>query len=124
MVTTEDSPYLNLEWQNDGSSDILPGQVASGFSVTVPEADNRYLNSHWTVFFADSDIASSVLVIDNTVTDDVDTTPPTVSVTLTPNVLWPPNRKMVLINADINVTDNSDLTPEVKLVSITCNEQI
>ncbi len=124
LITTEESPYLNLEWKNNGSSNILPGKVASGFSVTVPEADNHYLTGHWTVFFADSGIASDVLVMDDTVTDDVDTTPPTISVTLRPNILWPPNHKMVLINANVNATDNIDLRPEVKLVSITCNEQI
>lgn len=124
LITTEESAELNLQWQNDGSSDILPGQTLSGFSVTVPEADNRYLTGHWTVFFADSDIASNVLKIDNTVVDDVDTIPPMVSVTLTPNTLWPPNRKMVPIEASISVIDNSELTPDVKLVSITSNEQI
>ena len=90
LITTEESPYLNLEWRNNGSSNILPGKVASGFSVTVPEADNHYLTGHWTVLFADSGISSGVLVMDDTVTDDVDTTPPNISVTLKPNILWPP----------------------------------
>ena len=65
-IATEESPYLNLEWRNNGTSDILPGQVVSDFSVTVPEADNRYLTGHWTVFFADAGVASSVLEIDPT----------------------------------------------------------
>lgn len=123
-ITTEESPYLNLEWRNNGTSDILPGQVVSDFSVTVPEADDRYLTGHWTVFFADAGIASSVLETDDTVVENVDTTPPTLSISLTPDTIWPPNHKMVLINANISVTDNSDLTPEVKLVTITCNEPI
>ncbi len=67
LVTTEESKYIYLEWQNKGSSDILPGQVVSGFSVTVPQADDCYLTAHWTVFFADSDIASRRLVVDDTV---------------------------------------------------------
>lgn len=62
LITTMVSNKINLEWRNNGLSDILPGQVASSFSVTVPAADNRYLTSHWTVFFDDSSIASSVLV--------------------------------------------------------------
>jgi hypothetical protein len=52
----------------------------------------------------------------------VDTTPPQLTVQLSPTVLWPPNHKMVEIKASITVTDKCDPNPIVKLVSITSNE--
>jgi hypothetical protein len=52
----------------------------------------------------------------------VDTTPPDLSVTLSPNVLWPPDHKLVAITADVRVRDNFDPDPRVVLVSITSNE--
>lgn len=60
-----------------------------------------------------------------TATDDVqvsvvDTTPPVVKLSLSPNVLWPPNHKMVDIEASLHVEDCQATT--VKLVSITSNE--
>ncbi len=52
----------------------------------------------------------------------VDTTPPTIAVTLTPDSLWPPNHKMVPITASIQVSDICDPNPTVRLLSITSNE--
>ena len=51
-----------------------------------------------------------------------DTTPPSISVILSPNVIWPPNHRMVEITADIVVEDDVDTNPIVTLDSITCNE--
>ncbi len=51
-----------------------------------------------------------------------DTTPPALSVSLSPNVLWPPNHKFVPITANIQVSDICDPSPRVVLVSITSNE--
>ncbi len=52
----------------------------------------------------------------------VDTTPPTLRVSLSPNVLWPPNHSLVQVTATIEVTDTCDPNPTVELVSITSNE--
>ncbi|MHC4497999.1 MAG: GLUG motif-containing protein [Planctomycetota bacterium] len=50
-----------------------------------------------------------------------DTTPPEFSLTVTPDVLWPPNHKMVKITPSWEVSDNCDELPEVTLVDITVN---
>jgi hypothetical protein len=50
--------------------------------------------------------------------------PPTFSVSLSPNVLWPPNNKLVAIAANITVSDFCDAHPSVVLVSITANEPL
>jgi pimeloyl-ACP methyl ester carboxylesterase len=47
-----------------------------------------------------------------------DTTPPSLSVSLSPTSLWPPNHKMRPINASIRTSDACDAAPNVKLVSI------
>jgi hypothetical protein len=59
---------------------------------------------------------------DEVVVSIVDTEPPDVSLTLTPNVLWPPNHKLTTIVATLTVSDECDPDPSVTLVSITSNE--
>ena len=62
-----------------------------------------------------------------TVTDTVDatvmdSTPPSLGVSLSPDVLWPPNHKLMSIAASIQVSDSCDESPNVELVSIISNE--
>ena len=52
----------------------------------------------------------------------VDTTPPTISVTLSRYVLWPPNHRMVTISAEVEVDDICDPNPTFVLTSITSDE--
>lgn len=48
-----------------------------------------------------------------------DSTPPTLTISATPAVLWPPNNKMVKITVSINAQDNSNVAPTVSLVGVT-----
>lgn len=52
----------------------------------------------------------------------VDTTPPEINATVTPNVLWPPNHKYAEIKANVTAYDICDPSPEITLVSVTSNE--
>jgi len=52
----------------------------------------------------------------------VDTTPPELSIAVSPSVLWPANHKMIDIVATVTVLDNSDPSPTVVLESITSSE--
>ena len=54
----------------------------------------------------------------------VATLPLTLNVTLTPSVLWPPNNKLVHIEASIQVSGECGGTPTVELVSISSNESL
>jgi hypothetical protein len=59
---------------------------------------------------------------DTAVVTAVDTTPPEISVTVTPNFLWPPNHKYADIEVTVTASDNVDPSPTVTFVSITSNE--
>src|SRR5207253_1269171 len=48
--------------------------------------------------------------------------PPTVTLLLTPNTLWPPDHRLVGIDAQITVSDAIDPNPHVVLLSVTSNE--
>ena len=52
----------------------------------------------------------------------LDHTPPRLTVTLSPTVLWPPNHQLQDVAATLVVTDDHDPHPTVRLVSITSSE--
>ena len=54
--------------------------------------------------------------------DDDRTLSPTVDLSVSPNILWPPNHTFVEVTATLTVTDNCEKSPSVTLVSITSNE--
>jgi hypothetical protein len=70
VVPTEESNYLHLTWNADSAHSIAPGQTGDGFSVVLPNADNSYMNSHWTIVLADGTIYSGSLDPLNAVTGD------------------------------------------------------
>lgn len=52
----------------------------------------------------------------------VDTTPPELSVELSPDTLWAPNHKLKTLTATVVAEDICDANPEIRLVSVTSNE--
>ncbi len=55
----------------------------------------------------------------------VDTTPPSISsIMASPNILWPPNHKMVNVAINYNVTDNCTAQPACRISTVTSNEPI
>ena len=52
-----------------------------------------------------------------------DTTPPSISLNVSPDELWPPNHKMVPISVDVTVSDTCGTDPQYSLLSITSNEE-
>lgn len=110
-----------LQWRFPGYP--LPG-IQTGqtfrFSVTVPTYDAAYLTGHFSAGYADGKEPWYV----NGSMEKLDTTPPILSVTLTPSTIWPPDNKLISVTAAISVTDNYDPQPEIKLESITCNEPL
>lgn len=127
---------FDTEW-NSGVS-LLPGYTAT-FSVTTPtkgedfsyhplgnayfydKNKHGYLAGHYSYR---EDIPNGGNRVVSYPVELIDKTPPTLSITLTPSTLWPPNNKMVAVNATIVVNDDYDPEPEIKLVSITASETL
>jgi hypothetical protein len=59
---------------------------------------------------------------DNVTVTVIDTTPPEITASATPNILWPPNHKYVEVSINVTVSDKGDPSPTLKFVSITSNE--
>ncbi len=51
-----------------------------------------------------------------------DTTPPALSVSMSPDTLWPPNHKLTPATANITAADACDVSPAVSLLSAVSNE--
>ena len=110
-----------------GADHINPGTRSSVAEITIPAAYQSpgYLTSFGKVWLLDNNtrnpdgtvVTSAVIPF-----TQVDVTPPTLSFTLTPATLWPPNDKQVLVTATITVKDDYDPQPEIILESITANE--
>jgi Tol biopolymer transport system component len=51
--------------------------------------------------------------------------PPAIThLTATPNVLWPPNHRMVRVSVNVGVADDSDPAPVCRITEVTSNEMI
>lgn len=51
-----------------------------------------------------------------------DTTPPVVTLNATPNVIWPPDHKMVRIGVEVSAVDDTDPSPVISLVGVTVSD--
>lgn len=119
LMITEETDLVDMEWHSDGGpqGDIAPGATGT-FSVKTGRPADEYRTSNYDVTLGNSTHVAGPLE------PPTDTTPPTLSVALSPVTIWPPDRKMVTISASIAVSDNIDPHPVVRLVSITANEPI
>jgi hypothetical protein len=71
----------------------------------------------WTATDDSSNVGSAVQQV-----KVQDTTPPTLTLSLSPTEIWPPNHRMVKVTATITVADVCDPNPTVRLLSIVSNE--
>lgn len=108
-----------------GTPVTLPPATATDICDAHPVITNNapavFPLGNTTVTFSATDASGNSASGSTTVTV-VDTTPPTISVRVTPDTLWPPNHKMADITAMVTVSDICDAHPTVRLVSITSNE--
>jgi hypothetical protein len=117
-----DGDALTYQWK-EGNTVLASGTIPA---PTEPPTDADITLTHIfqpgvhtvTLFVSNGEVSSSedVLIIVE------DTTPPEISVSVNPNVLWPPNHKMVDIQAAVTIHDVGDPNPAWTLVSITSNE--
>jgi hypothetical protein len=120
LINPEETPTHIIDWgvANDSTPRLPVGLTLSGMSITLDKIDISHVTSHATIHFSNRPSTDDVTVP----MQRLDTTPPTLSVTLSPVTLWPPSDKLVPITATVTVKDDYDPSPEIKLESITANE--
>ncbi|MHC5060059.1 MAG: immunoglobulin-like domain-containing protein [Planctomycetota bacterium] len=85
--------------------------------------DTSTPGEYFVTYDATDDSGNSAVQLIRTVTVQAcNTNPPELSVSVSPEILWPPNHKMVHIICTVTATGNQGESPEVSLVSITMNE--
>jgi hypothetical protein len=99
-----------------GAATIVNDHTANG-----ADGSGSYPLGTTVVTYIAKDVSGNSATCMTTVTV-ADTTPPVIGVSLNPNVLWPPNHKMVDIAASVAVTDKCDPSPTFVLTSIISNE--
>jgi len=106
---------LGTATASDNCSGAIPIQESG-----VP-AGNIFSFGTTTITYTATDAAGNSATATQKVTV-VDNTPPSLKVTLSPSLLWPPDHRMVTVTADIQTSDVCDPSPTVRLVSIVSNE--
>jgi len=121
VITLEETEWLGINWKviDDNSPRLLPGQTFTGMSVTLDKADVNYINGHVTIIYNNKPYPVRLTYP----IERLDNTPPSLTVTLSPNILRK-NEKHVPIVAKITVKDDYDAQPAIKLESITANEAL
>lgn len=124
---------LNASGSTDPGEDTLifmwefldvPGSSAPAFN-TPDSANSSFLPNALGTYLAEVTVTDDDDAFD---TDDVmilfeDTTPPVISsLGATPDVLWPPNNKLVPVVIDVLATDACDTAPVCAIASIESNE--
>jgi hypothetical protein len=121
VITPEENEAHAIAWEtmNDRSPKLLAGQTVNKMSITLDKADNNYLTGHALVTYSDGDPINLTVPLER-----LDTTPPSLTVYLSPDTLISQNNKLVAINGSFTIRDNYDRMPEIKLESITANETL
>lgn len=109
------SDIVLYEWFEDfgTETEVFLGE---GMNLTVPfDFGPHAVTLQVTDSVGQSSAVEVVFVI-------VDTTPPVIRLKVTPNVIWPPNHRMVPIHALVEASDVCSPEVVVKLVSVTSSE--
>ena len=93
----------------------------SNFTVPLNACPGDFTSVSAAVTFKDM-VSNQLTATGSAPLEILDVVPPTLTMTVSPTILWPPNHKFQNITATITVTDNCDPNPTVTLVSVTSNE--
>jgi M6 family metalloprotease-like protein len=107
----------------DGAADIETFGITAvdGTSITLTDQIELCGQGMHTVTITATDYCGETSSCDADV-EVIDNTPPEITVTLSRDVLWPPNHKMADIVATVVVTDNCCAAPTFRLTKIESNE--
>jgi hypothetical protein len=114
-ASDENGSVVAYEWFRDIG---LPGEELLGvgeiLAAVLPLGENR-ISLRVIDSGGRAGIAETVITV-------VDTTPPTLDLTLVPSILWPPNHRMVPVAVSWNTADLCDPAPVVVLMSVSSSE--
>ena len=101
------------------ATDVVSGRVPVSYGINP---GSTFPLGTTTVTASATDAAGNTAMGAFTVTV-VDTTAPVIeSLTASPNVLWPPNHQLVLVNLTAQVADLVDTAPATRIISVASNE--
>jgi uncharacterized repeat protein (TIGR01451 family) len=114
-----DGDPITYEWESDCPGAVLEDATSEFANLTVNSPPPCPVVCEATLTVTDpmnlSDTESASVTIQDTI-------PPTITVQLTPETLWPPNHKMVDVTATVHAEDLCDPIPSIVLASIVSNE--
>jgi hypothetical protein len=109
------STRFNFTWSENG---VVLATMTNATDATLTYTFN--LGTHVVMLNA-TDMAGNAASDSATVTV-IDTTPPEINGTATPEMLWSPDHKYVEVHVNVTVYDACDPSPTLTFVSITSNE--
>ncbi|MGA7595719.1 MAG: hypothetical protein WCA64_11035 [Gallionella sp.] len=120
VVAPEDNVTHAIAWEplSDHSPQIHTGQTLNKMSISLDKADSSYLSGHALVTFDDEGKPTTLTVS----IEQLDITPPSLTVILDPDTIMSQTGKFVPIKASFMLKDDYDRFPEIRLESITANE--
>ena len=134
QITVEDTTAPSLTAPPDATAECAaPGGTAVDLGIPVAsdvcDASVTVSNDAPALFpLGDTIVTWTAMDDSGNATQDTqtvtveDTTPPLLSLSVSPTVLWPPNHKLVGITATLLASDVCDPDPAIQLVSITSDE--
>lgn len=117
----EESDLYSVGWETSSVA-IQPGQTRSGFVVETSGQDPQFLGAHWSIVADGPIVSASDRVVQIAAHPPADTLPPLIRVTPALARLWPPNGKLEAVQFRVDVSDETDPNPTVKLQSIECGD--
>ncbi|MCG6933273.1 MAG: DUF5011 domain-containing protein [Gallionella sp.] len=117
VIAPEDNVPHAIAWEplSNLSSQIRTGRTSNRMSISLDKADSSYLSGHALVTFDDGTTLTVPI-------DQLDMTPPDLTVILSPDTIVSQAGKLVPIKASFILKDDYDRYPAIRLESITANE--
>lgn len=93
----------------------------SSFTVPLDSCPGDFTSATASVSFADF-VGNQLTSSGSAPLEILDIVPPTLTLSVSPTILWSPDHKFYDVTAAITVTDDCDTNPAITLVSVTSNE--
>ena len=117
-LTGSGDPNAVVHFTLDGS--LIAATATADNSGAWTFTPTNQVDGNHTVVASETDAAGNTSTASQAFV--LDTTPPVVSVSVRPSVLYPPNHQLVEITANVTATDDRDPHPTISLASITSNQ--